>query len=468
MKACCALSLSLLLLCLAACSKNKGPSCSFKNSTSLAATSWPKFLADVNNSGRSGADLSGNDGHGGVLFSTNAAGDPIGPTETTPVLGNPPLMYVGSADTNVYIADYTSGEVFSFPTNLQVMGPVTGTPLLGADETLFVPTNGALAQFDTSDLTSPSCCTEKSGALLPGFAAASPNIWDGDGTTYVGTLSGNFAGICPNGVSRYQISFPITQSAAAIALDPLQPTKQTPIIVAAGLGGIVRAYDVRGRQRWSFSATATIIAGVLIDPSTDLFYVADSSGRVSSGTLLNGTANDMFNGKFRADTGITATPVLGRDNAVVPSMYVIDNNGKLYALDRATGAVRWTFQADGPVSGSPAVATGGAADIIVFGADIFGVVDTSTTPVAIGGRVYAIRDDGVQGTLLWQHDTDSIGKSSPSINFDGTVFNGTVYIGRSGLRIGSGEECPSKSGTCQVSEGGGVYAFGPNQPADSD
>jgi outer membrane protein assembly factor BamB len=146
-------------------------------------------------------------------------------------------------------------------------------------------------------------------------------------------------------------------------------------------------------------------------------------------------------------------------------MYVVDNNGKLYAVDRVSGAVRWTFQADGPVAGSPAVATGGANDIIVFGADILGIVDTGPTPVAIGGRVYAIRDDGTQGTLLWQKDTDSIGKSSPSINNDGTIYNGTVYIGRSGFRLNNADEtCPNGVSTCQINDGGGVYAFGPAQP----
>jgi len=441
----------VLLAGLAACSSNSGPTCSLNGGTSLADTAWPKFQADEWNTGRSlpSVDLSTNLGNGALLF-PRLGQAAIGPNETTPILG-PQYIYVGSSDTNVYVIDY-DGQLATLANEIQVLGPVTGSPLLGLDGVLFVPTNGALTQFDSDG-------TEKNSALLLGFAAASPNIWSGDGTTYVGTLSGGFTAVCPNGVPRSQLSFPITQSSAAVAQDPNEPTKSTPIIVAGGLGGLVRAYNIKGRQRWSFFASATISAAVLIDPSTDLFYVADGNGRVLSGALMDGAVNSAF--AFQADASITASPVLGRDDAAEPSMYVADLGGTLYAVNRALGgAPRWTFQADGPISASPAVAVGGANDIIILAADLLGTVGTSTTPVPIGGRVYAVRDDGTHGTLLWQFDTGySIGGSSPAINSDGTV-----YIGRSGLRLGTGTECLSGSGTCQVGAGGGVYAIGPGAP----
>src|SRR4030095_5412999 len=119
------------------------------------------------------------------------------------------------------------------------------------------------------------------------------------------------------------------------------------------------------------------------------------------------------------------------------------------------GAVCWTFEADGPISSSPAVATGGAHDVVVFAADILDVLDPAQGPVAIGGRAYAIpdRDDGVcdgaprcaagdDTCPVWTFDPASIdppghsysfGAASPSIGSDGTV-----YIGRTGSRIGTG------------------------------
>lgn len=471
---------ALVLLFAAGCSNDSSPSCSLAGGTQLADTAWPKFHADPSNSGRSEQDLSGNDGSGTVLFP--AEGESIGPTQTTPILGDG-IIYLGSSDTNVYALQYNGQPAPDQEALITLVGAVTGSPLLGADGTLFVPSTGVLAQYRSDG-------TVKNNAPLPGVVAASPNIWNGDGTAYVGTLAGGFLGVCPNGVQRYTLSFPSTQSPAAIAQDP-NVQEESPIIVAAGLAGQVRAYNIRGRQRWSFFASSTVNAAVLIDddlpsqrcdggpaptppptptrigapsptqtPTTSLkrFYIADQSGRMYSGNLTDGSMCENFS--FAADAPISASPALGRDDAVEPRLYVGDEAGTLYALDRDTGAVRWTFQAAGPILSSPAVATGGANDIVVFGADVLGSVTGSTVPVPIGGFVYAVVDKGDEGELLWSFDAGaSIGASSPAINTDGTV-----YIGRAGQRLGSGDECPGgvadPTRTCQVTTGGALYAIG--------
>lgn len=470
------LALGLLLL-FAACSNNKSPTCSLAGGTQLASTAWPKFQADAANSGRSPVDLSVNDGSGVLLYPPD--GQTIGSTQTTPILGDD-IIYLGSSDTNVYALQY-DGQPADLANEITLTAAITGSPLLGADGTLFVPTNGVLAQYKSNGEL-------KNNATLPGFAVASPNIWSGDGTAYVGTLSGGFLGVCPNGIRRYTLSFPSTQSPAAIAQDPNQPNQSTPIIVAAGLAGQVRAYNIRGRQRWSFFGSSNINAAVLIDdtlpeqtcdnnlaptptrpnapsptptPSTALnrFYVADQGGRVYAGDLANGGLCKEFS--FAADAPISASLALGRDTTPEPRLYVADEGGTLYALSRATGTVRWTFQADGPILSSPAVATGGTNDIIVFGANVLGTVGGSTVPVAVDGRVYALRDDGATATLLWSFDAGaSIGASSPSIDTDGTV-----YIGRAGQQLASGANCPTGRNdptvTCTINVGGGLYAIGP-------
>lgn len=474
------------LAVLAACSNDSSPTCNLAGGTQLASTAWPKFQADAVNSGRSPVDLSINDGTGVQLFPPAGAEEPmIGSTQTTPILGAD-IIYLGSADTNVYAVQY-DGQLADLTDDIFVVGAVVGSPLLGQDGTLFVPTNGVLSQFEADG-------SIKNNGALPGFAAASPNIWSGDGTVYLGTVAGGFMGVCPNGVQRYTLSFPSTQSPAAITQDPLQPDESTPIIVAAGLSGLVRAYSIRGRQRWSFFGSSTINAAVLIDdnlpnqrcntdipatptrpnrptptptPTTSLkrFYVADQGGRVYAGDLTNGGRCEEFS--FVADAPISASMALGRDTAPEPRLYVADEGGTLYALDRDTGAVRWTFQADGPILSSPAVATGGANDIIVFGANLLESINGGL-PVPVDGRVYAVRDDGGAGTLLWSYDTGaSIGASSPSINTDGTV-----YIGRAGQKLASGEKCPNGAGnpdaTCTINVGGALYAIGAGAAAAID
>lgn len=539
------------LALLAACQKSKSPTCSLDGGTELAVAPWPKFRADTVNSGRApNVDLTGSTGDGIVLFegycsfttsqacNANVAcptgetcevprhcslttsrpcttnGDcpqqppeicavPIGPISTTPLVGpdspmGGPTIYLASSDGNVYVLNPpfnpTPDPTPGLTDSIRVNGAILGTPLLGADGTLFVPSNGLLSQFNPDG-------TQKNGASVAGFVVGSPNIWvpptpGHDGTVYFATNAGIFTGVCPNGIPRFSLTFPPSQSSVALVLYPNStPDDPEPIIVAGGTNGQVRAYNVRGRQYWSFSASANIVAASLIDPTTDLFYVADTSGHVFAGTLVNGQPDPDFSfapaqlvPPVEAPATITASPALGRDTAPLPKLYVAaqsligqtpeEQRGVLYALDRATGKVCWTFEAEGPISSSPAVATGGVTDVVVFASDVLEVLDPSKGPVATGGRVYAVPDrdddrcDGEPRCLLgevdcplWVFDPASIdppghsytfGAASPSIGADGTV-----YIGRGGSRRSdSADECKAPSAPpCVVNDGGVLYAI---------
>ena len=281
--------------------------------------------------------------------------------------------------------------------------------------------------------------------------------------------------MCPNGISRFALPVPPTQGTAIVVQDPRNPQQYNPIIVVAGNNGQVRSYNIDGNQDWSFFATATINASVLVDLTTNIVYGADSAGHVFAINLATGLPDPQFV-IFDAGAGISASPALGRDSGVdVQKLYVADQSGVLYALNRATGDLCWTFDAGGPINSSPAVATGGDHDVIVAGADVYQVLNGEGAPVVIGGKVFAVDDDDVcdgrarpakwtvipgeeQGVALGY----SIGTSSPSIG-----PAGTVYIGRSGTRLGSGDECPctgdncSPDRECPINEGGALYAIDP-------
>ena len=436
------LFLALMALVGVGCSDNSGPTCSLEGGTQLATAPWPKFRADTANTGRSTAALSGSMVIGRVLLpqapSTAtatglAAPTPtatpetsatpatptitpileIGPVETTPILG-PDSIFVASSDGNVYVIDY-QGESVPLEEPIEVESAITASPLLGANGVLFVASNALLTQYDPDG-------TQRNGSAVLGFIAGSPNIWDGDGTAFVTSVGGTLQGVCPNGVARYVLGFPPSQSTLAIVQDPTVTTESTAIIVGGGQNGQVRAFSLLGRQKWSFFASADIAAAVLVDETTEQFYVADTDGRIFTGTLSNGLPVPGF--QFAAAAGITASLALGRDTAEVPTLYAADLGGTLYAIDRATGAVRWTFEADGPIASSPAVATGGPTDVIVFGATL-----TDERGLPVNGRVYAVSDEGGEGpggrAQLWTFDTGSpIGASSPSIGSDGTIYIG--------------------------------------------
>jgi outer membrane protein assembly factor BamB len=501
------------VFCASACTSGGGESCSTATGTQLAQTTWPKFRADPANTGRvqtppgqDPVDLNDSSGTcalddaGGncVVFNgrcsvqsqitcllspegkaapapplcSNPPGQlcmPIGSIAASPTVGLPipgfsvqPTIFVGSTDGNVYVVD-TGGTPIVLTQPIAVPSAILGTPLIGADGTLFVPTSGRLTQFFSGG-------DVKTNGSLIGIPSASPNIWGGangrvDGTTYIGTQSGAFTGICPNGIARFSVVLAPTQSTAAITVDPnrLTADPQLPIIVAGGGEGQVRAYTIGGRQYWSFFASATITASVMIDPISNLFYVADTNGNVYAGFLVtamqapNGQLDPNFSFRTPSRAGILASPALGRDSndpKVAGRMYVADQGsqddpeqrGTLYALNRQTGAVLWMFETGGPIIASPAVATGGSTDVIVVAADVLSVVAPGAAPAASDGIVYAIRDDGDRPTELWTfHTGHAIGTSSPAVGADGTI-----YIGRQGNTVVDGQ---------LTNEGGALYAI---------
>lgn len=487
---------------LVGCDSGSNVSCSLQGGMPLAPSTFPKFRADLGNTGRAAVDLNGSAGDMRTLFdgfcssmnlqtcSVDVGCLPalgtcmrIGIISTTPILDAQtpePNIYLGSADGNVYAVD-AAGEMLPLENMIQLSSAIVGSPLLGLNpntdpnrQVLSVPGNSLLAQFDTtleedSDGLPFITGNQISLAAVSGFITASPNIWNGDenmfdGTVFFGTESGVFTGICPNGAARWSVSFPGTQSSAALVQDPNFTDQVTPIIIAGGLTGQVRGYSIRGRQAWSFFASANIVASVLIDPSTDLAYVADTAGRVFVLNVANGQPVTPLP-QFTASAAITASPALGRDNVLKPRLYVADQNGVVYALDRDNlTIVYWTFQAAGPINSSPAVATLGDRDVIVFAADILGVADPTQAPVAIDGKVYAIRDDGDSASIVWVKDLGySIGTASPSIG-----INRTVYIGREGNRLGLPEQCPAEDrdhdgekDACVVNDGGALYEIRP-------
>ena len=277
---------------------------------------------------------------------TQPAEQGIGTVQVAPILGNDNI-FVGSSDGNVYKLTYDGALVIlDFP--ILLPGPVISTPLLGGeDEFLFVPSTGSVSKFEVDR------GVETGTVLVLGAAAGSLNIWDGDGTLFQATDGGVYIGICPNSVLRYQVTFPPTQSTVAIAQDPTKPDEETPIIVAAGLNGQVRAYNIRSRQFWSFFASADINAAVLIDKTSGQFgqfYVADAAGNVFAGNLVTGARNPAFTFPT-AEAGIFASMALGRDNAASPRLYVADLGGTVYAVDRATGGRRLDLPRRGPDPG---------------------------------------------------------------------------------------------------------------------
>jgi len=90
-------------------------------------------------------------------------------------------------------------------------------------------------------------------------------------------------------------------------------------------------------------------------------------------------------------------------------VYVGSEDSYLYALDGATGALKWKYLTGGPVRSSPAVVTRNGQTIVLVGSN--------------DGRLYAIQDMGSTAWEMWSYTTSGAVESSP------TVANGFVYVG---------------------------------------
>ena len=149
--------------------------------------------------------------------------------------------------------------------------------------------------------------------------------------------------------------------------------------------------------------------------------------------------------RWRKRFGPTETSPLVANGLV----YVGDWRGKVYALDEATGAVRWRFETGGKVKGGPALAGRrlfvGSYDGHVYGLDArtgkllwrasaqarLGPTGTFySTPATAYGRVYIGSTDGkvysfgaASGRLRWSHGTGGYVYASPA------VWNKLVFAG---------------------------------------
>ena len=402
---CTAVALAALL---AGCSSGGGPAkCGFSGSTVLAESAWPKSRRDPANTGRIDLDLRTNPGTARRFF------PPEGTTSSaiagSPIIGDDRIV-IAATDGTVSVVNSAGEGVLD--EDIKSGGAVTGSPLVGLDGTLFVGAgDGILTQYEADG-------TLKRFTRIGGFIGASPNI-GADGTIYIGTETGVFTGVCPNGVARFFLSIAPVASTAAVANDPDDARDR--IIVVATESGEVRALDIRGRQRWSFFTAAAVRAAVMLDEAADRFFAADVAGRVYAGNVSDGQPRAF---RFEAAASISASPGLGRDDRDVPVLYVADEGGTLYAIDRATGVTRWTYATGGTIFSSPAVAVGGESDVVVFAADVPSDVEDPESPAS--GIVYAVEDAGDQPALLWAADLGaSIGHSSPAIASEGTVYIGT-------------------------------------------
>ena len=153
-----------------------------------------------------------------------------------------------------------------------------------------------------------------------------------------------------------------------------------------------RGVSPEGTVKWVFATGGAISSSLAVADGT--VYFGSRDGKLYALDAATGAK------RWECQTGsaVTSSPAI-----VGGIVYIGSNDGVLYALDAVTGERLWEFKTPYPIMSSPAVASG-----IVY----FGGYDYS---------VYAV--DAIRGTKIWQFKASAPVESSPA------VANGILYIG---------------------------------------
>jgi outer membrane protein assembly factor BamB len=189
------------------------------------------------------------------------------------------------------------------------------------------------------------------------------------------------------------------------------------VYVGSGDGHLYALDRVSGAKIWSFDAGAAIASspavanGLVLVGSYDGHFFAVDAGtgavkwRMSTGPLL------PFPWGHESGDRYTSSPTIAKDVALFGA-----GDGYVYAVDVASGKVRWRAKTDGRVRTSPAVANG-----VVFAS-------------SFDGRVYAF--DLATGKQRWRYDTEGASLNSGNYGFDRrsiqsspAVADGVVFVG---------------------------------------
>lgn len=454
----------IALSALVSCGGGGGFRCNLDAATEPASSDWPMSRRDPANTGRIAATVAREspsvrcvypepaDSGGTGGFADCAAGGPA--IDTTAIVGSR-RMILATRSGRVHVLDLTNEN---FPeislTNAINLAVPANTPLLGADDSIFVTeTSVSMRRFDgTTGL-------QMFAASLLSDTVVAPNIGP-DGVLYAGSTGGFFAGVCTNGAFRFQRGFGGVSVPAAVTANPVDPERT--LVLAAGDNGRLQGFDdERGDVLWSFfTANRLNRSAVVVDESREMFILPDTGGNIYAGSLRNGLPQRADGSELRSyrvasclpsrnpctrdeqcgEDGrcvgevITASGALGLDYFYVategPRSETGDTLGpgsiRAYSLefDGRDPEWVWTLPEGGQSQSSPVVAVDQDGEVLIAAADLE-CDDTGCEH----GAVFAIAD----GDLLWQVDLpDTVGRAAASIRVDDAA---AIFIGTAGGKL---------------------------------
>jgi len=196
------------------------------------------------------------------------------------------------------------------------------------------------------------------------------------------------------GIAALSIAFAAILGGVAAALQGPAVNDAWPMFRGASALGGVSATTLPAplRLRWSYQAKDAIESSAAI--ADGVVYVGSMDGSLYALELATGALRWQFQTKSQ----------VGESSPLVHGglVYVGDLDGVFHAVDVSTGKARWTFKSEGEIKSSPNI----AGDRIYFG--------------SYDQHLYCL--SAATGTLVWKYRTEGPVHGTPAID------KGTVYI----------------------------------------
>jgi outer membrane protein assembly factor BamB len=228
----------------------------------------------------------------------------------------------------------------------------------------------------------------------------------GDGTVYVGDYAGNAYAIdAKTGAERWTRRFETDGAPVTVEL-------LTPDTLHLGATGVRSVFvdPATGETHWDASVDKSY-ASPALDEDEDTVIVS----HLQEGLY----AFDLADGTLRWSLGVASGAPYVRDGTVYAPARYNDRDADYYAIDAASGSVRWTYSSEIPIWGGAF-----AEDTVYLNGRGEGT-----------GAVSAV--DLTSGTERWQYTTD--GEVVTLDLVDGTVLAGSKDTNAYGLDMSTGE-----------------------------
>ncbi len=342
-----------------------------------AVSPWPKFRANMRNTGLSTVDTSGVTG----LLKWSNTNVNISIVDS-PVVGADGTIYIGGSNLYAINPDGTLKWINNTPWGISYT-----TPYIAADGTIYVGT-----ATDNLYAINPDG-TIKWSYTTGGRLEYSSPVQGPDGTIYIGSMDDNLYAINPDGTLKWTYGTGgWIWSTPAIGADGT--------IYVGSEDNKLYAINPDGTLKWSYMVSGNIAYVSPAVGSDGTIYIGSSNSVSDISNLYAINPDGTLKWKYTTGSSEISSPGIGADGTI----YI--GSGNLYAIN-PDGTLKWSYNA-GVTSSSPAI---GADGTIYIGSACY---------------VLAINPDG---TLKWSYyDGNAVScggiGSSPAIGPDGSLYIG--------------------------------------------